>query len=143
SSIKSKVEFDEKLLERNRHFLKDTSKLQKRIKIANDFNSSLNKFEMHSSIYESYLKELILKVEGYGAKLIFIIPPRLENYSRYDRLLGILKEGNLVNLSNPIEFPQFYRVENSFDLGHMNEKGARLLTRELFIKFKEYYEHFK
>ena len=69
---------------------------------------------------------MFLLVPGYGEDYQVLLP-----------VFDAIDIRHRIDLANPFEFPEFYAIENHFDGGHLNDQGARLLTRKLAQKFSE------
>jgi hypothetical protein len=79
------------------------------------------------------LERMQALAEEHGVKLYFYLPPRM-NDRAYSNLLPVflsLDPARRMDLGNPEENPEFYSLENSFDLAHLNDKGAEEFTRAL------------
>ncbi len=88
-------------------------------------NSMLNRY-----------KKMIDACEKKGIQLIVIMPPRIrEPYTHLIPTFNQLPESNKINLASPIEYPEFYQPENSYNFYHLNKKGATLYTNELTKQF--------
>ena len=79
--------------------------------------------------------ELINKAKLKKITLFFVITPRLKNYKEILSLKDKLSANQVIDLANPARFPEFYEVENSFDIGHLNKKGAIIFTEKLAEEF--------
>lgn len=131
SAMKNQAEKSDDLTGRFEKFQNDTTVLDIRKKEA----LKLKKWKKNNDLNSPYveeLKNLMKKVEDKGGKLFLIIPPRMENYSGYRFFADIYKMDNLIDLSDPESYPEFYQAKNSFDVGHLNLKGARIFTNRLY-----------
>jgi len=87
-------------------------------------------------IFVSYLK-------GYKEEdihLIYILPPREANLDTDLEMLNLyraLPDGHKIDLGDPFKYPEFYRIENRYDRGHLSNEGAKMYTQKLAIAFKE------
>ena len=123
---------------RTSKFLKEVDKLQKRAEKLAQVYSNENQPQIKTPQFE-YIKELINKAKSKNTNIIFVLPPRLKDYSKTYPLSLMLPKENIIDLANPSTYPEFYQVENSFDIGHLNKKGAKLFTRRLveeYLKIK-------
>ncbi|MDC1161878.1 hypothetical protein OAT18_00395 [Tenacibaculum sp.] len=62
--------------------------------------------------------------------------PRYGNQKALNLSLQIPEE-NFIDMSNPLNYDLLYSYENSFDIGHLNSKGAMLYSKMLGIEFKK------
>lgn len=82
-----------------------------------------------SPVHLQRIRDLLHLADQRGVRLYFILPPLWPVTSEeVASLLDSLPEDRRIDLSDPGRFPAFYRLENIFDAGHLNEKGARLFT---------------
>jgi len=73
-----------------------------------------------------------------GIQLIVILPPRgREPYTHLIPTFNQLPESNKINLASPIEYPDFYLPENSYNFYHLNQKGATLYSKILTQRILE------
>jgi hypothetical protein len=42
-----------------------------------------------------------------------------------------------IDLNDPRRFPEFYTEKNSWDMGHLNIRGAYIFTKRLSLQFLE------
>ena len=66
--------------------------------------------------------------------MFFIIPPKLGNYGDVLALSDKLPNGSVIDLGDPNRFPDLWRMENSFDFGHLNIRGSNLFTSYLAVE---------
>ncbi|MCW3082643.1 MAG: hypothetical protein JWP12_9 [Bacteroidetes bacterium] len=111
-------------------FLKDTTVLNERRKGSEQaFSKKLIAAEANVC-HMNKLKKLIAKSEEAGIHLFFVMPPKL-NAADYAALLPIMQqlpEANVIQLADVKTFPQLYLASNSFDIGHLNKKGAAVFS---------------
>ena len=69
-----------------------------------------------------------------GVKLIFFIAPRNITGNLLN-LYYTIPEKNRIDIANPYKYKEFYIFKNSFDSGHLNNNGAKLLTTGLANEF--------
>jgi hypothetical protein len=117
-------------IERVQSFRSDTSVLEKRREKARKFGKSTH-VKVYSP-YADYIGELYEAFKAKGITLFCVIPPRLENYSGVRQLISRIPAENVIDLSSPDLYPEFYSYEFSYDRGHLNAAGAGLFTRRLF-----------
>jgi len=89
---------------------------------------------------ETKLKGLINRSNNLGIKTYLIIPPRQEKDTYKDvlPLLDILKD-NIISLVSITDHPELYDLNNSFDVGHLNDNGTKFFTKYLSDNFKKLY----
>ncbi len=128
-------ELSKENLDRLNEFQKDPKQLERREKNAiNDFlDDSTNKNLNHSHL--NRILNLLKKCEKKRVKLFFVIPPRMNDYSDVLAIQKKMPENCIIEMANPMKYPEFYNVENSFDIGHLNKQGAAIFTRILAEKF--------
>jgi hypothetical protein len=126
------------LQNRRSDFLSDTISLSNRSQsIDSIFNSGIN--NKLNLTYIKKLTELQELAKSKNVKLYYTIYPRMEA-TAYELLVPLvqkLKKDYIINLANPKDYPEFYTTENSFDVGHLNEKGASLLTQKLVLEYNK------
>ncbi len=122
-------------------FLKDTTVLNERRKGSEQAFSLAFKAEEVNISHLNKLKRLIAKSAEEGIHLFFVMPPKL-NASDYAELLPLMQQlppANVIQLADVKTFPQLYLACNSFDIGHLNKKGAdifsALLAKEVEKRF--------
>lgn len=82
------------------------------------------------------LRDLYDQAQQQGVRIFFLLPPRLGG--GYYPLLPLyygLPKASRIELAAPQSYPQLYQMNNSFDLGHLNRRGAEEFTRLLAAKF--------
>lgn len=129
-----------KFNKRHNSFLSDTTILSTRRNSAFHFNNfSIDDYL--NDFYLNYLKSLIEASQENDIKLIFILLPRLEDdyYKEMIPIAKALPKENIINLSNPIQYEDLYKVKFSFDADHLNSKGANIYTNFLTKEFKHLY----
>ncbi len=89
-----------------------------------------------NKIHREMLNHLIDKSEKKGIELYFVIPPKLTEYQAV-RAIEKLMPDRVINLGSSYEYPEFYRVENSFDIEHLNDRGTRMFTDALASRLIE------
>lgn len=125
------------LIERWQNFHSDTSNISVRIEAANHAVTSSINLEVNT-YHQQYLNSLIEKSRNKGIELFLIIPPRLSE-SQYNELVPLantLPQSHVIELYNYSEFSDLYKSEYSFDIGHLNSKGANLFTKFLANEIK-------
>ena len=53
------------------------------------------------------------------------------------RLYNTIGYSSKFDMGDPKIYPEYYSIENSYDIGHMNVKGAELYSIELAKKLGE------
>lgn len=81
------------------------------------------------------LNDLMGMADQKGIELVFILPPRIK--MNMVSLFNQLPTNRTIDLCNPSLYPQFYSIENSRDIYHLNHKGATELTGVLSEKVLE------
>ncbi len=68
-------------------------------------------------------------IEQAGARMILVIPPYMDSLSFRPKQGGEIPL--VLDLSSPQKYPEFYKLENRADTGHLNRAGAEHYTREI------------
>lgn len=95
--------------------------------------------EYFDDLHLKRINEMIEESIDKGIHLTFIISPRYANREILNLSSRILSN-HVIDMANPGKFSSLYDLENSFDVSHLNTKGAREYTRllaEEFLKIKE------
>ncbi len=90
------------------------------------------------STYFSIAQRMIEEGNKRSVKVIFVLPPKLEeiHYRNVWPVFNALPAANRIDLGNPVKYPLFYELQYAYDLGHVNEVGARFYTEALSQEFK-------
>nr|WP_294776174.1 hypothetical protein [uncultured Flavobacterium sp.] len=101
-------------------------------------NKSAHFYDKISSKYDKIhlkkVKELIAVSKSKGIQLIFIISPRSTNQALIN-LAHQIPSKNCIDLSNYKKYPEFYDLQNSFDIGHLNNKGSNMFTKSIYVEY--------
>jgi len=121
-------------IERRVNFMKDTSSLSVRKNyILKEYQKSISVSSQESRI----IQELINQCKANAVVPIFIKSVRsVGGWGLYNQL----KNADKIDMSNPIEYPEFYTFENTLDAGHLNPQGAKLYSLELAKKLAKIIE---
>jgi hypothetical protein len=66
------------------------------------------------------------------------LPPRYKRKT-YVELLPVFNQidaRHRIDLANPFTYPEFYSLDNTYDITHFNNKGAALFTEKMAEEFK-------
>ena len=74
-------------------------------------------------------------IERAGARMVLVIPPYMDAFAFRPQEGGGVPP--VLDLSSPQKYPEFYKVENRADSGHLNRAGSELYTRELARQLTE------
>jgi hypothetical protein len=135
SSLENLARIDSKMAGMHQEFLSDTSIIAEKVKAIQTANIT-SKEQTVCSTYATLLKQYIQKAEKKGIRLIYFMPPLIEDPSILFSIFYTLPEENRIDLSDPKKYPELYLSKNLFDRGHYNEKGAALFSRELALQTK-------
>lgn len=84
-----------------------------------------------NSVVVKKINDLAEKCKKKNIQLIMFIPgpaePDGKKLQPYVNALNV----PVINFMNPIEHPEFYWYENRWDYGHLNEKGAKILSTDI------------
>lgn len=120
------------LYERKQSIVEKPELIDKRkLNVLHSYNNISNNYD---KINLNRILELIHKSKQKGIKLVFILSPRNGNQKLINLSLQI-PEMNIIDMSNPNSYDLLYNYENSFDVGHLNSKGAVLYSKMLAIEF--------
>lgn len=105
--------------------------------VAKDINSDLSQPEDYPSqqiaIHTMY--KIAEECEKRGIMFIVLATPGKSKKEKRNYVLNKLQSSSpaaiILRMDSPLKYPAFYQVENRFDAGHLNLKGARIATREL------------
>ncbi len=79
-------------------------------------------------LYTEMYEEQLRATEERGIRLVYLLPPGYEGTPErlmlYER--GVIPE--LLNFNDPARYPNLFRLDHRFDKGHMNRRGAVLLS---------------
>lgn len=82
------------------------------------------------------INNLIELSNNKGIHLIFMISSRATT-KELMALGNKIPKSNFIDMANPDEFPFIYSLNDSFDVGHLNEKGAVKYSRALANKIEQ------
>jgi hypothetical protein len=114
-------------------FGSDTTVAQKRINAAS-FISTRDYTKQFNQAHFAKLTELKEKSRLKGITLKFLIPPKLSSYSELMALRQQMPD-DVIELASYAQYPEFYLSRYTFDEGHLNKTGSKLLTATLAEKF--------
>ncbi|MBL7929740.1 MAG: hypothetical protein JNL47_09775 [Bacteroidia bacterium] len=127
--------------ERLNRFLKDTATVYARkqasITAFSYFEKHPEDLSVYNTAYAAKLNSMIEKYKVNNIHLIIFLPPRLDRL-QYQELLPVLNalpDDHRLNMADARLYPGFYLASHSFDVTHMNEKGAALYSRNLAEQF--------
>ncbi len=116
----------------SKQFKADTTKLTRRAtKIAKEYEVENKPLKSKANLKK--INDLHQKAAQKGIQLILIKMPRSTGVLPLHQALNIDK----IDLGKPQKYPQFYTTANSYDVGHLNGKGAQVFTRELAREFQQ------
>ncbi|PKF76142.1 hypothetical protein [Chryseobacterium sp. PMSZPI] len=84
-----------------------------------------------NSVVVKKINELAEKCRKRNIQLIMFIPgPAEPNGKKLQAYIKVLNTP-VINFMNPAEYPELYWYENRWDYGHLNEKGAKILSSKM------------
>ncbi len=127
-----------------------TERMKKRLptylqNLNNDFTKVYQHLEtIDNVVYNDYLRTLLLEqlalAKSRGVEIIFLLNPIKPEFHEVADIVALfysLPASNRIDLANPINYPEFYQLENRWDEGHLNDAGAKIYTRKLAAAFRE------
>jgi len=126
-----------RLKRRTTEFFKDTSELGDRIRSAKRWFDRKRENTVTNTTHINKLLHLIELSRKKGIELYFIIPPRHTDYSEIMDAKYNLPEGRVIELADYESYPELYRASYSFDIGHLNEQGSKLLSTYFAHRFRD------
>ncbi|MCB0107894.1 MAG: hypothetical protein KDE53_18360 [Caldilineaceae bacterium] len=126
------------VLVRRQEFLANPAELSRRKAQAQQIYDNVATFHANPT-YLTRLKQLIALANAHHIHLIFVLPPRLQDeyFAELVPLFYQLNPAHRIDLGNPERFADFYAMENSYDVGHLNDHGSALFTQALATQFSE------
>lgn len=124
------------LQERVNEFKADSSQSIIRKKILINSKADSSNFKLNS-VHNDYVHKLIKIAGEKNIHIVFVLPPKLSRLS-FKQVYPIFKklpQKNKIDLLDPMKYPEFYKEENSFDIGHLNDNGSEIFTKSLAQKF--------
>jgi len=86
--------------------------------------------------YRGFL-EIEALARSQGCRVLFHLQPRHpDSFIPIMEQYFLLPQGRVINFCDPQAFPQFYQPENCFDSGHLNRRGARLMSQLIADKIQ-------
>lgn len=123
------------LLQRRAELLADTMQLRARA----DFilkRASAADNGLPATYHAQWLERLRRGAKERGHELVFVLPPLLtSDVEDIDATSATLPTEELIDLRDPERFPEFYTMAFTFDVGHLNKRGAALYTNALADAF--------
>ena len=98
----------------------------------------MNNTEPYNEVLKKQLEKYILLAEEKNTCVIFILNPVSSIFDTEKEMVALyrsLPEKNRINLADPKENSDFFLVENRWDKGHLNHKGARIYSEKLAQSF--------
>ncbi len=116
---------------------KKTKALKSRAKkVHKTYSQFKNDSTIYNPAYYKKIQELIEIANKKGIHIIFILPLRAQMGKTTLTITNNLDFKNKIVIYDSKEYPQFYNVKNSFDIGHLNRRGAEKFTKVLSKKLK-------
>lgn len=87
--------------------------------------------------YLQMANDMIAQGEKHAITVIFILPPKVgeAHFRTVLQVYNQLKPENKIALASPSEFPEFYNMKYTYDLGHLDKNGAAIFTQKLSEQF--------
>lgn len=120
-------------------FLKNPKVLDRRIKrIKQNFKKLKSSKEYYNQSYLDYIKDLQILAKEKNVELIFVLTPRNHNRDCFFTFQHI-DSNKKIDLNSVNKYPKFYSEKYTYDVGHLNHKGAKLFSKVLaqeYVKMK-------
>ena len=126
------------LVERQEKIRQDLDYFDERKTYSSDIYLSQLAQAQSLKFHKDYIEELNKRCEEKGMQLILIVQPRMTkeqcDYFNYFKAKAI-STMPVLDYSSSDHYPEYYQIENVFDQGHLNTKGAKLFTAKLAVDF--------
>ena len=126
------------LVERKEKIRQDLDYFDERKTCSSDIYLSQLAHAPELKFHKNYIEELNKRCEEKGIQLILTLQPRMTKeqctYFHYFDAKAI-STVPVLNYSSSDHYPEYYQIENVFDQGHLNTKGAKLFTTKLATDF--------
>jgi hypothetical protein len=89
--------------------------------------------------YWDIISRMIEKARQKNIKLIFFVPPKLE-VEHFKNVLPVyfsLSPKNRIEMADPDKYAEFYELQYTYNIGHVNKEGSVLFTQKLSSLFLE------
>lgn len=115
--------------------ISDNSQPQlRKLNAINAYESSFSDLQPNMFLI-NFLLDLIALSDNHSIKLFLVVHPKMANYKEIISSLSYIDSDHILDLGNPLEHPDLWLESHSFDIGHLNEFGARVFTQYLFRDF--------
>ncbi|MFD2916271.1 hypothetical protein [Psychroserpens luteus] len=122
------------LIHRKQTYSLDNVVLKKRVSDLIEYHNLPN--NNYDEVNLQRIIHLIDISEAKGIELVFVLPQIVLDRNLIN-LSKLIPKKNLIDLSSPKKFPELYKKENIFDLGHLNSNGAEVFTKLLVNQYLE------
>ncbi|MCG8698755.1 MAG: hypothetical protein MI922_11940 [Bacteroidales bacterium] len=124
---------------RRKNFMKDSSRYSRRIDSGKQFNQLMGNSEYLNKAHLDYINKLITLSKDKGVHLFLVIPPKqpVAVYMELAPIYHSVSKSHIIQLADYYEFTELYNFDNTFDLGHLNSKGANIFTILLAQRINE------
>lgn len=121
------------LLERYEEVRADSTEFGRRRKAAGKIPVLYASGAQGNAYFLKYLNRLIDRSAKKGIHLVLVLPPRLDEPA-YRELVPVVKalpQAHAIELASLSKYPELYEMAYTFDVGHLNSRGANFLTTQL------------
>ena len=123
--------------ERFEFYKKDTSDLKDKIKAAVVLEDlEIENYLLNKTHYNKLMK-LIELSKTKGIHLIFIVPPKLVDYTELVPIMAKLPKENIISVASYVEYSSLYYDINTFDNAHLSVNGSKIFTEAIAKKFNQ------
>ena len=135
---KSYINTTRRTIQKHIDLLSDTSRLTLlKNQTVNALRDTLEFRKCHTSILNR-LNDLIEKGEQKGVRVIYLLPVRFHQLLKEEiPVWNKLNSCHKINMVDPDKYSEFYDLKYSFDLIHLNDRGAELYSRRLSDDFQK------
>ena len=119
--------------QRNDDLLKNPSVIE----VRKQFFLNDDRFYAINTVFIEKIIEMEALCKSKNIQLILLLPAPAEPDAKILLQYTNIRDIPVISFLDPVENPEFYLLENRWDYGHLNEKGANLLSEKIGLKLTE------